>query len=102
MDAAEWLFSEMANLKSAYFIVTQREPACWLMGRDDVVLLCRTLRQKYGIAADPREPGGLKYEGIPVIVKATKGVEIGMDFVGANTIAMRPKPDQALMTNIWN
>jgi len=78
MDAGQWLFCEMDNLRDQYETMKGEAPEVWLMGKSEYALLCHTLKKEFGIAANPNER--LKYNEVPVMIKATGGVEIGMDF----------------------
>jgi len=98
MPRAEWLIQEMAILSAAYFELTDGgKPQAWLMGREEYSLFCLYLKTKWGIAFSPKDV--MVYEGVPVIIKASGGVEMGMSLQGASQTALISKTSKSYSTS---
>ena len=98
MPRAEWLIQEMASLSVAYSELTDGgKPQAWLMGREEYSLFCFYLKHKWGIAFSPKDV--MTYECVPVLIKASSGVELAMDFQGACQTALISKTAKSYSTS---
>ena len=74
-----WFITEMDMMRARFRAFTQKEPTGWIMGIEQYQLLANAIMEQ--VSAEQRKRmGRLDYfQGLPVIIKATPGVELAME-----------------------
>lgn len=79
MNEMSWAVGEMQHMRSLYISETGRQPKGWIMGVDEYLTLKRAVLTQ--LSKDQRDKMGEldHFQGLPIIVKSTKGIELSMD-----------------------
>lgn len=79
MSEMSWAVGEMQHMRALYFHETRRQPRGWIMGVDEYLTLKRAVLTQ--LSEDQRDKMGEldSFQGLPIVIKSTKGIELSMD-----------------------